>query len=68
MVYMTDVEAETKVSNPQRQKDTFKSTFKKEAVKIKLMKDYFETGDLKPMEDYWDRLLKIKQNDYSLIV
>lgn len=58
MVYMTDQEKETKVANPERQKVTFETTSNKEVEKVNLMKDYFATGNLKPLQDYLDNLLE----------
>lgn len=56
MVYMTDKVEETKVPNPERQKIIFETTSKMEVEKINLLKNYFETKEIKPLQDYWDNL------------
>jgi len=56
IVYMTDVEAEFEKPDEERQKIVFDTTSKNEASKIQLMKDYFATKDIKPLQDYWDGL------------
>lgn len=58
MHYLTDNTDEVKNPNIEKKKTVFISTNKSEAKKIKLMKDYFATGDLKPLQDYLDELMK----------
>lgn len=58
VAYMTDVEAEFESPNIERQKLVFETTSKNEASKIKLMRDYFATKDIKPLQDYWDGLFE----------
>lgn len=58
IVYMTDVESEFEKPDVERQKIVFDTTSKNEASKIHLMKDYFATKDIKPLQEYWDGLFK----------
>lgn len=58
IVYMTDVKAEFTNPDSERQKLVYETTSKNEASKIQLMKDYFATKDIKPLQEYWDGLLE----------
>lgn len=58
MHYLTDNTYEVENPNVEKKKTVFLSTNKSEAKKIKLMKDYFATGDLKPLQDYLDELME----------
>lgn len=56
MNYMTDEVEKTNEPNAERRKIIFETTSKKEIEKINLLKNYFETKDIKPLQDYWDNL------------
>ena len=56
MVYMTDNLIEKDNPNPERQKTAFASTITNEVEKISIMKNYFATGDLKPLQEFWNNL------------
>lgn len=52
MHYLTENTDEVKKPDIEKMKTVFLTTTKEEAKNIKLMKDYFATGDLKPLQDY----------------
>lgn len=57
--YMVESNEDSKIApeiNIDRLKLIYETTSKKESSKIKLMKDYFATGDLKPLQYYLDKL------------
>lgn len=56
IVYITDDEIEKDNADPERQKIAFETISKREVQKIIMMKDYFSTKNLKPLQDYWDAL------------
>lgn len=56
MNYMTDEVEKTNEPNTERRKIIFETTSKKEIEKITLLKNYFETKDIKPLQDYWDNI------------
>lgn len=56
--YITDKKEEIDNPDPKRQKVIFETLSKKKKVHIDLMKDYFETNYLNPLQDYLDRLFE----------
>lgn len=58
IIYVTDNIVERDNPVPERQKLALETISKMEGAKISLMKDYFSTGDLKPLQDYLDKLLE----------
>ena len=60
MQYFADAydrhEAKKMKVDPVKQKLVYETTLKKQALYIKLLKDYFETNDLKPMQEYLTQL------------
>lgn len=58
MNYRTDIVGKLPAPNPEKQKNIFETTSKTQAEKINLMKSYFSTKELKPLQDYLDKLLE----------
>lgn len=58
MDYITDKEEEIDNPNLERKKSAYQSTLTEKKKHIDLMKDYFETNDLNPLQAYLDRLFE----------
>lgn len=58
MDYITDRQQEIDNPDPKRQKAVFETLSQKKKVHINLLKNYYESGDLKPMQYYLDRLFE----------
>lgn len=57
MGYLYDVESEALEIIETRRKEVFKNTSEHEEQMISLWKTFYETGDIKPLQDFHDRLL-----------
>lgn len=58
MDYITDREKEIDNPNIERKQAAYQSTSAEKKKHINLMKDYFATNDLNPLQNYLDRLFE----------